>query len=298
MQEAIAFFENHGIDFVRGKELSRVSAMRLGGRCAIFVSPASEEEFIKTVVFAKEHGYKHKTVGRMSNILPPDEYYDGIIISTLKMASYSVAENTLTAQCGAVFSRLAASLARLGYGGTVELSGIPGTVGGMIFSNAGAYGLEISDVLIDARCYSLCDGEIVTLCKDDMCFSYRHSVLSEGNFLLLSARIALCREDSFSVKAKIERLYDERRKKQPLDMPSLGSAFLRPNGYFAAKLIDDAGLRGFSIGGAEVSAKHAGFIVNKGGATASDVKRLISYVKQCVFEKFCVNLVPEIEFLE
>lgn len=298
MQEALAFLENHGIDFTRDKELSRVSAMRLGGRCAILASPVTEEEFVKTVLFAKNNGYKHKVVGRMSNVLPPDEYYNGIVVSTLKMANYSVAENILTVQCGAVFSKLAASLARLGYGGAVELSGIPGTVGGMIYSNAGAYGLEISDVFIDAQCYSFCDRRIVTLSKDDMHFSYRHSVLSDGNYLLLSARIALSREHSFSVKAKMKSLYDERSKRQPLDMPSLGSAFLRPNGYFAAKLIDDAGLRGFSIGGAEVSEKHAGFIVNKGNATAEEVKSLILYVQRCVFEKFGVELIPEIEFLE
>ena len=297
MEGFLNCLENHGIDFAREFCLARVSAMRLGGSCTAFIRPATEEELEWILSQALRLGIKYKIVGRMTNILPSDDEYDGVIISTSKLSSYSVAENVLEAQCGAMLSKLAVALARRGLGGISQLSGIPGTVGGMIYSNAGAYGLEISDVFIDSRVYDISAEKELVLDKTDMEFSYRHSLLRSGKYALLSARFSLSQASVDTVLTEIRELGERRRKKQPLDMPSLGSAFLRPPGHFAAKLIDDAGLRGLRVGGASVSMKHAGFIVNSGGATAADVRSLIRLVQDCVMKKYGVELIPEIEFL-
>ena len=298
MEEIIRFLENHGIGYARDFSLSRVSAIALGGRCSVFAAPATETELLKLVAFLSDGGYKYKVVGKMTNILPPDAPYSGVIVSTAKLKAYFVEEGILFAECGAMLSKAAPLLAREGWGGIAELSGIPGTVGGMIYSNAGAFGLEISDILIDARCYSYEKRAVVTLAPSEMNLSYRHSVLSEGGLILLSARLSIKREDPQRAELNISEFSRIRRERQPTNFPSLGSTFLRPNGLYAAKLIDDAGLRGFSIGGASVSKKHAGFIVNTGAATADDVLRLIEYIQDTVFLKFGVLLVPEIEFLK
>ena len=298
MEEICTFLENHGIGYTCDKELSRVSAMALGGRSKIFATPKSEPELIKLIEFLSAGKYKYKVVGRMTNLLPPDGEYNGIIVSTEKLRGFSPDNGILTIQCGESFSKIAKKLAKMGYGGIAQLSGIPGSVGGMVYSNAGAFGLEIKDILIDARCYSVSDGAIYNVAASDMEFSYRRSILSRGGLILMSARFNLSRQRPEFAESEILRLTRERREKQPTNLPSLGSAFLRPEGHSAAKLIDDAGLRGYSIGGASVSKKHAGFIVNTGGATAEDVKRLIEYIKEQVYQRLGVLLVPEIEILE
>lgn len=298
MEEIRTFLENHGIGYTCDKALSRVSAMALGGRSRIFATPASEPELIKLIEFLSSGKYKYKVVGRMTNLLPPDGEYNGIIVSTEKLRNFSLDNGILTLQCGVSFSKIAKKIAKMGYGGIAQISGIPGTVGGMVYSNAGAFGLEIKDILIDARCYSVNNGEVCNIPSSDMGFSYRRSVLSRGGLILLSARFALKEQDPALAASEILRVSKERRDKQPTNLPSLGSAFLRPDGHYAAKLIDDAGLRGYSIGGAAVSKKHAGFIVNTGGATAEDVKRLIEYIREQVLQRFGVLLIPEIELLE
>ena len=240
---------------------------------------------------------EYKVIGKLSNLLIASDDYKGFIIKTDKINTYSVAESAVNAECGIRFSSLCSRLAALGLGGLEGLFSIPGSLGGMLYSNAGAYGREMSDVFIEGEFYDTQSGKVIELRHSDMKFSYRSSVMREKPLIALSAFLRLEKSSPEAINKKIDYYKGLRLASQPCGEYSLGSVFKRPQGYYAAALIDKAGLKGYRIGGAQVSAKHAGFIVNSRGASAKDFIELKDYVKNKVFERFGVLLEEEIEIL-
>jgi len=279
--------------------LSEHSTFRIGGGAALALLPRSCEEMISAIKLVKGSGEKYAVIGNGSNILFSDAGYDGIIILTEKMTRFSVKENRISAGCGLSFTRLAV-IAKDSYLTGLEFAyGIPGTVGGAVYMNAGAYGGETRDVLDSAIVFNSADGNVKEYKNSDCGFDYRASVFAKNDDLtVLSADFLLKSGNQSEIVDKMSDLMSRRKEKQPLEFPNAGSTFKRPEGYFAGKLIEDSGLKGYRIGGAEVSLKHAGFIVNVGGATADDVLRLIDHVKETVLRNYGVTLECEIKYVD
>jgi UDP-N-acetylmuramate dehydrogenase len=281
-------------------KLSGLSPIRIGGLGRMIILPRNIAELLDVLHFLERERIKvkSKTVGGMSNLLPDDTGYDGVLIKTDLIREVEISGNEITVGCGASLSRVARCTSEQGLSGFEELSGIPGRVGGAVYMNAGAYGREISELVAECDVYDADSGERVKLTPEQICFSYRESLFSKQNWILLSAKLRLCEVASREIVHRMSVFREKRISSQPTDMPSLGSVFKRPSAEASAgELIDKCGLRGFSLGGAGISEKHAGFIVNLGGATALDVKRLIGLAEHRVNEKFGVHLQKEIEFL-
>lgn len=236
-------------------------------------------------------------MGNGSNLLVSDKGYRGVVIQLWKnFSDIETEDNTITVKAGALLSKVAAEALEESLTGMEFASGIPGTMGGAVMMNAGAYGGEMKDIIREVTVLTR-EGELLTLSKEEMNFGYRTSVVKEKGYVVISAELQLRKGDREEIRKVMDELKERRVTKQPLDMPSAGSTFKRPEGYFAGKLIMDAGLRGFSVGGAQISEKHCGFVVNKGDATAADVLGLIGEVQKRVQEKFGVALEPEVKFL-
>ena len=275
--------------------MSRHTSFRIGGNAEVMAFPASREELAEILKCSSQLGVKPAILGAGTNVLAPDEGMKGIVIC-LKDAldGMELLDDTrLKVMAGVTMTRAAVFAANQGLGGMEFAHGIPGTVGGGVYMNAGAYGGEIKDIAESVEIMDF-DGNIQVLSNEEMGFSYRHSILEDRAAIVISATFALERADCAAVKAKMKELQAKRSASQPLDLPSAGSAFKRPVGGYAAALIDQAGLRGYQVGGAAVSTKHAGFAVNMGGATAEDVKALLSQVSDMVFEKSGIRLEPEV----
>jgi UDP-N-acetylmuramate dehydrogenase len=264
----------------------------------LVVFPKSQDELIMVVSEAKKRNVKFEIVGNGSNILFSDNGYNGVIIVTKKVCHLDVCSEYINVSCGnklANVSKIAKdnSLSGMEFG-----FGIPGTRGGAIAMNAGAYGQEISDVVVSTLAYDTEKKEIIEIKDREHKFSYRNSIYSEKKELIcLSAKLRLFPAVKEEIELKMKQNTESRKKSQPLDVPNCGSYFKRPEGYFAAKLIDDCGLKGLSLGGAQVSLKHAGFIVNTGNATSSDVLKLAEKVKATVMDKFGVCLESEVKYI-
>lgn len=275
--------------------LSEYASFRIGGPCDFIIHPKSTDALIALIQLMKEAQYPYLIFGNASNILFSDEGYRGAAIFTTEMKNYTVKENTIIADAGMSFTALAVQACKFGLSGLEFAYGIPGSVGGAIYMNAGAYGGSVSDNLISSTCYNPQKDQICTVNGSDQHdFDYRHSCYMENNCIILSGSFALSKADPAETEAKMKEHMHSRRTKQPLELPSAGSVFKRPDGFFAGKLIEDAGLKGFSVGGAMVSTKHAGFIVNHAGATASDVLSLIEHIQKTVYSQFGVHLEREI----
>lgn len=278
-----------------GRDMSRETTLRIGGPAKAFIDAASPESIAIGLAAAREYGEKTLIMGNGSNLLIGDKGFDGLIIRIKDGLSHIGEENGLIiAEAGAPLSRLGNFAADGGLAGLEFAAGIPGTVGGGVYMNAGAYGGEIKDTLISAKV--LRGGEIVCVSAEDMDLSYRHSAFMGSGGVIISACFRPGDGDPEKLREKIREQSRARREKQPLDLPSAGSAFKRPVGGYAAALIEQAGLKGYAVGGAAVSEKHSGFIVNKGGASAADVRALIAYVQDRVFENSGIRLEPEIQF--
>lgn len=274
--------------------MSRHTTFRIGGPADMFVSVKNAEEIRLLIELAGKTKTPYMVIGNGSNLLVGDKGIRGLVIQIGKdFSAVSVRGNIITAQAGAMMSKVASEALRAELSGFEALSGIPGTLGGGIYMNAGAYGGEIKNV-VKSVTYIDSDGNINTISNGECDFSYRHSVFSSGDKYILSAELELHSGKRDDIKAAMDDYNKRRRDKQPLSFPSAGSTFKRPEGYFAGKLIEDSGLKGYSVGGAMVSDIHAGFVVNKGNATAADVIRLIEDVKSEVKRKFAVELEPEI----
>ncbi len=272
------------------------TSFRLGGNARYFVMPSSEDETVSLIKALRESQKKFIVIGNGSNLLVSDKGFDGIVVCIGKNMSDIKAEgNEIHAMAGALLSRIASVAAENSLTGFEFASGIPGSLGGAVVMNAGAYGGEMKDVVTKTT-YIDADSNIKTVEGASHGFDYRKSIFTKDD-VVLSSTIRLKKGNIEEIKAYTRELNAKRREKQPLEYPSAGSAFKRPEGHFAAKLIDDASLRGYRVGGACVSEKHAGFIINYDNATSEDVYNLIGDVKKIVLDKFGVMLEPEIRFV-
>ena len=275
--------------------MSRHTSFRIGGNAEVMACPKNAQELAEILKISKDMGVKPAILGAGTNVLAPDAGVKGIVIC-LKDAldGMELVEDTrVKVMAGVTMTRAAVFAANHGLSGMEFAHGIPGTVGGGVYMNAGAYGGEIKDIAESVEIMDF-DGNIRTLTNGEMGFSYRHSVLEDSGAIVLAATFRLQMADAETVKAKMKELQGKRTASQPLDLPSAGSAFKRPVGGYAAALIDQAGLKGYQVGGAAISTKHAGFAVNLGGATAEDVKSLLAQVSDLVFEKTGIRLEPEV----
>jgi len=272
------------------------TSMAVGGPARFFFMPEKEEDLAFLVKTLNEINYPFYIKGNGSNIIVSDAGYDGAIIETRKLLEVKIENTKVYAQAGILLKDLSDAIYEASLTGFEFASGIPGSLGGAVCMNAGAYDGEMKDIITSVRLMTR-DGKIIEKQSSEMNFSYRKSICSSGEYIALGATFELKEGNKEDIKAKIDDLTQRRNDKQPLEFPSCGSTFKRPEGYFAGKLISDCDLKGYSIGGAQVSEKHAGFIINKGGATAKDLTDLIKYVKDTVYEKFGVKLECEVKFL-
>lgn len=278
--------------------MSRHTSFHVGGPAKRMAFPKNSEQIVLLWNFAAECGAHPLVIGNGTNLLAPDEGLDRLVIDTSKnMNTLSCKGNTLHADSGVSLARLADSAQKHGLAGLEFAHGIPGTVGGAMCMNAGAYGGEMKQVVSCVHVLDPKDG-IRTLTGDEMCFGYRCSILTEHpDWVVLSAEFLLAEGDSAEIRSKMEELMARRRASQPLEYPSAGSTFKRPEGYYAGTLIDQCGLKGLQVGGAQVSEKHAGFVINRGGATFADVTELIAQVQERVFAQKGVRLEPEVKII-
>lgn len=279
--------------------LSRHCSFRIGGAARRMAFPQNGEQLILLQAFAEECGARTILLGRGSNVLFPDEGLDALVISTEEMDEITSPEPGLyVARAGATLNRLALQACRDGYTGLEFAHGIPGSVGGGVCMNAGAYDGELRYVIEWVEVLFPEEGVRRIPCEE-MVFGYRHSLLSDHpEAIVLSAAFRLTKGDSTEIRAKMDELMARRKKSQPLEFPSAGSTFKRPVGYFAGRLIEEADCKGLAVGGAQVSEKHAGFVINRGGATCADVRGLIAEVQRRVYERSGVMLEPEVCIIE
>jgi UDP-N-acetylmuramate dehydrogenase len=275
--------------------MSRLTSFRIGGPAACVACPKTEEELSALLKLCAANGVKPVILGAGTNVLAPDAGMDALVI-VLKDAlegMEQLSETCIRVMAGVTMSRAAVFAAGLNLGGLEFAHGIPGTIGGGVYMNAGAYGGEIKDVCTRVRIMEM-NGEARWITGEEAAFSYRHSAIEDNPWIVVAAEFRLTPTPEEEVWAKMKELIGKRRASQPLDLPSAGSAFKRPVGGYAAALIDQTGLKGFQVGGAAVSEKHAGFVVNLGGATAADVQELLQQVSDKVFERTGIRLEPEV----
>jgi len=273
------------------------TTFRAGGCAKYLVEPGTIEQLLSVMQVCRENGTPYYIVGNGSNLLVSDSGYDGVIIHLFKnMADIRVEGNCLILQAGVLLSKAANVARREGLTGLEFASGIPGTLGGALVMNAGAYGGEMKDVVRSVKVLTT-DGEVCEYTNEEMQFGYRRSRIAAEGSVVLEAVLELEKGDPEQIQARMDELKEQRTSKQPLEFGSAGSTFKRPEGYFAGKLIQDAGLRGFSIGDAQVSEKHCGFVINRGNATASEIAELIREVQRRVLEDSGVQLETEVKFL-
>ncbi len=277
--------------------MSRHTTFRVGGPADFFVTPKAKEEVRDVIRICKEAGMPYYIIGNGSNLLVSDAGYRGVIVQIYKeMNEVKVEGDLVKAQAGALLSGIAAKALWAELSGFEFASGIPGTIGGACVMNAGAYGGEMKDVLESVTVLTG-EGKIIELGRNELELGYRTSVIAKKGYIVLGAVLKLERGDGEKIKTYMDELKEKRVTKQPLEYPSAGSTFKRPEGYFAGKLIEDAGLRGFQVGGAQVSEKHCGFVINRDHATAADIMELMRQVQIRVKENSGVDLEPEVKRL-
>ena len=275
--------------------MSNHTSFRIGGEVEVMAFPKSAEELSAVLKAAADLGACPRILGAGTNVLAPDDFLEGIVICLKNCLDGMelLDGDRIQVMAGVTMTRAAIFAANHGLSGLEFAHGIPGTVGGGVYMNAGAYGGEICQVFESAVVMQP-DGTVKTLSLEEMQFSYRHSILEDTGAIVVSTIFRLDKMPSNEIKAKMKELMAKRSASQPLDLPSAGSAFKRPVGGYAAALIDEAGLKGYQVGGAAISTKHAGFAVNLGGATAQDVKTLLKNVSDTVYEKSGIRLEPEV----
>ena len=281
----------------KDEPLSRHTSFSIGGPASVLAQPKNAEQLQQLYALCISEGIEPVFLGSGTNVLAPDEGLDRLVVQTRGVNEIqSLGSGLFRADCGATMARLAQTAAKEGYTGLEFAHGIPGAVGGGVLMNAGAYGGELKDVCVSVR-WMKKDGEIVDVPGEEAEFAYRESRFSKEGGLILSADFQLMTGCTEQIQARMNELAAKRRGSQPLEMPSAGSTFKRPVGGYAAALIDEAGLKGFAVGGAQVSEKHAGFVVNTGGATCADVLELIEQIQKRVFETSGIRIEPEVRLL-
>ena len=280
-----------------GEAMSRHTTFKIGGPADYFLMPDKDTDVGRIVKICKESAIPYFILGNGSNLLVGDGGYRGAVIQIYKNMSAVTVEGTeITVQAGALLSSVAAAAKNAALTGFEFAGGIPGTMGGAVVMNAGAYGGEMKDVLTEVTVMDE-EGEIVTLPADKLKLGYRTSIIKTAGYIVLEAKLQLKEGNPEVIRETMKDLTIRRTTRQPLEYPSAGSTFKRPEGYFAGKLIMDEGLRGYTVGGAQVSEKHCGFVINKGGATAADVRQLMQDVHDRVKEQFDVELEPEVKMI-
>ncbi|HAT4301811.1 TPA: UDP-N-acetylmuramate dehydrogenase [Clostridium perfringens] len=269
---------------------------RVGGPADILVTPVNEEQVVNTLKLCREYNVPYFILGNGSNILVKDGGISGVVIKFNKLNKITTEGNCVTAQSGALLKDVSKAALENNLRGFEFACGIPGSIGGAVFMNAGAYDGEMVHVIKSARVIDE-NCNIKNLTKEELELGYRSSIVMKKGYVVIEATVELESGEYASIKDKIDDLTNRRESKQPLEYPSAGSTFKRPEGYFAGKLIQDSGLKGFSIGGAAVSEKHSGFVINKGGATAKDVLDVIAHVQKTVKENFDVELHTEVRII-
>ena len=281
----------------KDEAMSRHTSFRVGGPARRMAFPVTKEQLVILTGLAQECDARVVVIGNGTNLLAADEGLDALVINTSELCEIrKIDEVTLEADAGVSLARLATFACGEGLSGLEFAHGIAGTLGGAVCMNAGAYDGEMKQVLLSAT--ALYEDGIRTLSAEELELSYRHSVFSHTDAIVLSARVGLVKGDETQIRDKMRELMERRKKSQPLEYPSAGSTFKRPVGYFAGTLIDQAGLKGTRVGGAEVSEKHAGFIINRGGATCRDVEELIAKVQSVIREKNGVELEAEVKIVK
>ena len=277
--------------------MSQHTTFKIGGPADYFLMPDKGEDVGRVIKICKEKEIPYFILGNGSNLLVGDGGYRGAVIQIYRnMSSVTVEGNEITAQAGALLSAVAAAAKNASLTGFEFAGGIPGTIGGAVVMNAGAYGGEMKDVLTEVTVMNA-EGDIFTLPTEELELGYRTSIIKTAGYIVLEAKIRLKEGDPEVIRETMKDLTIRRTTKQPLEYPSAGSTFKRPEGYFAGKLVMDSGLRGYQVGGARVSEKHCGFVINAGDATARDVRTLMDNVRDIVYKKYGVTLEPEVKFL-
>ncbi|ACL70964.1 UDP-N-acetylmuramate dehydrogenase [Halothermothrix orenii] len=288
--------EINGLEVKKGIPLKQYTSFKIGGPAELFLVPSNITALKKAVKILFNNNLPYFVLGRGSNIIVSDKGYNGVVIYLGKLDKITVEETRVTSECGVTLARLAGRVAEAGLTGLEFASGIPGSLGGALYMNAGAYGGEMKDVVKEVVVVDK-TGKEISIKAPELKFSYRHSVLQEKHYIAVKAVLELKKGNREKIKTRMKELNEKRKQKQPLEWPSAGSAFKRPEGYYAGKLIEDAGLKGLRVGDAQVSTKHAGFIINLGEATASDVRKLMNKIQQKVYDKNGVLLEPEPKFI-
>ncbi len=297
--ELLDFLRKENIEFFEDVDMSVHSSFKVGGTAALSVLPSSTDALCKCIGALRRFDVRYEVIGNASNILFAFDRFDGAFVFTSNITGFEIEGTRVTASCGVKLTGLAARVADAGLSGLEFAYGIPALLGGAVHMNAGAYGSCVADVLINSRAYDAVNDCIVKLSAEEHKFDYRKSIfMSEPSLICLDAVLELKHGDKQEIKAKMKANMDARREKQPLEYPSAGSYFKRPEGYFAGKLIEDAGLKGVTVGGAQVSKKHAGFIINIGNATARDVLALEEKIKEEVLSRFGVELEREVRLIK
>ena len=277
--------------------MSQHTTFKIGGPADYFLMPDKGDDVGRVIKICKEKEIPYFILGNGSNLLVGDGGYRGAVIQIYRnMSSVTVEGNEITAQAGALLSAVAAAAKNASLTGFEFAGGIPGTIGGAVVMNAGAYGGEMKDVLTEVTVMNA-EGDIFTLPTEELELGYRTSIIKTAGYIVLEAKIRLKEGDPEVIRETMKDLTIRRTTKQPLEYPSAGSTFKRPEGYFAGKLIMDSGLAGYQVGGAQVSEKHCGFVINAGDATARDVRTLMDNVRDIVYKKYGVTLEPEVKFL-
>ncbi len=280
--------------FFINKSLKELTTIGIGGPTSVFVAPSTEKTLIDIINYLRNHHIKYRIMGRGSNVIPDDEAND-LIISSCNLHQIEYLSSGIVVNAGFSINKLIVELAEHELSGFEFLSGLPGTVGGALFMNAGAFGREIGDFFESARVIDE-KGKIITVKKDDASFGYRNSIFQKRNYTILEANFSLSKDSKTKIKKKSDAVLKQRMNKQPVVWKSAGSIFKRPNKDFSVGYaIDKLGFKGIRFGGAEVSKKHAGFIVNRGNATQNDVKQLIIFLKEKIEYHFDVSLETEVE---
>ena len=292
------FCELLGRDHVLNDEpMKQHTTFKIGGPADYFLVPETGEEVGEIIKICRKTDTPYFILGNGSNLLVGDGGYRGAVIQVYRnMSAVTVEGTTITAQAGALLSAVAAAAKNASLTGFEFAGGIPGTVGGAAVMNAGAYGGEMKDVLVEVTVMDA-EGKIFAIPAEKLELGYRTSVIKKAGYIVLEAKIRLKEGDQEAIRERMKELTIQRTTKQPLEYPSAGSTFKRPEGYFAGKLVMDSGLRGYQVGGARISEKHCGFVINAGDATAKDVRTLMDNVRDIVYEKYGVTLEPEVKFL-
>ncbi len=295
---AVARLTDAKIEYSENTPLAPLTSFRIGGNARIAVFPKSCDEVITVFDILRLEAVPTVVLGNGTNVLVSDDGYNGAAVILSGLRSCTVSGESITADAGIPLTGLALTASKHSLSGLEFAYGIPGTLGGAIYMNAGAYGGDMSQVTVSSRYYDLTSGEVGVITGGEHEFAYRHSVYMDSTKVILSVTLQLKTGDKSEIEAKMNDFMSRRREKQPLEYPSAGSTFKRGNGFITSQVIDEVGLKGRSVGGAQVSEKHAGFVINKGGAVAKDVLALIDIIKKEVKEKTGYEIECEIRYIE